>query len=141
MRRALITLTLALGLGSMFPSFATLPPEEILKDYVMEKGYSEVSQNIAHALIESGAGVLVDVRTQGEFDAGHIEGALNIPVDEIKPGVDPALLPDKHKPVLLYCRTGRRATTAGQRLVANGYEYVVNFGGVSTWHYGLIATP
>ncbi len=134
------TILFSLGFLTMFPSFATTSPSEVLKDYVMQEGYSEISQNIAHALIESKQGILIDVRTKEEFDDGHIEGALNIPLETIHDGIDLTQVTNKETPLLLYCRTGRRSTTAGQILVKNGYKYVVNFGGVNTWHYGLVET-
>ena len=122
----------------MFPSFAVSNSEKLLSEYTMPAGYSEVSQNIAYALIEKNKGVLIDVRSPEEFAEGHIEGAINIPVETIKDGQNLQEVPDLNKPLLLYCRTGRRATVAGQYLVNAGYKYVVNFGGVSTWQYGLI---
>lgn len=125
----------------MFPSLGTTAPEEVIAEYTIPEGYSEVSQHIANALIELNKGIIIDVRTVEEYDAGHIIGAVNIPVETMHEGQDLSVIPNKETPLLLYCRTGRRAVTAGQILVRNGYKYVLNFGGINTWPYGLIATP
>lgn len=131
-------LALVAGVLFMFPSFAEVNAEEQLQDFTIQPGYSEISQSIAHALMEQGVGVVIDVRTPEEFASGHIEGALNISSDTIKEGVDLPYELKKDEPLLIYCRSGRRASMAGQILVKNGYHYVLNFGGVLTWPYGLV---
>ena len=73
--------------------------------------------------------VLLDVRSQDEFASGHLRGALNIPHDRIS-GEITAAAPDKTKPVILYCRSGRRADTALKTMKSMGYENVVNLGGL-----------
>lgn len=122
----------------MFPSFAATDNASLLQDFTMQRGYSEISQNIANALMQERKDIVViDVRTPEEFAQGHIEGAINIPVETMKDHEQLSAVPDTSTPVLLYCRTGRRATKAGQLMVKNGYQYVMNFGGVTTWQYGL----
>jgi len=69
--------------------------------------------------------VLVDVRTPEEYRAGHKEGALNIPVDEVEQ-LAPQLLPDKNAVILLYCRTGKRADRAMETLRKMGYSHLEN---------------
>ena len=69
--------------------------------------------------------VLVDVRTPEEYRAGHKEGALNIPVDEVEQ-LAPQLLPDKNAVILLYCRTGKRADKAMDTLRKMGYSHLEN---------------
>lgn len=69
--------------------------------------------------------VLVDVRTPEEYRAGHKEGALNIPVDEVEQ-LAPQLLPDKNAVILLYCRTGKRADKAIETLRKMGYSHLEN---------------
>ena len=85
----------------MFPSFAVSNSDKLLNEYTMPAGYSEVAQNIAYALIENNKGVLIDVRSPEEFAQGHIEGALNIPVETIKDGQMLREAPDLNKPLLL----------------------------------------
>lgn len=69
--------------------------------------------------------VLVDVRSPEEYRAGHKEGALNIPVDEVEQ-LAPQLLPDKNAVILLYCRTGKRADKAMETLRKMGYSHLEN---------------
>lgn len=74
-------------------------------------------------------GVLIDTRTLKEFNSGHIEGAELIPYDEIA-GKISSVAEDKSTPILLYCRSGRRAGVAEQALVKLGYTNVRNLGGL-----------
>ena len=76
--------------------------------------------------------VLLDVRTQEEFDAGHIPTAILLPYDEINLKVA-TVLPDKEKEIVLYCRSGRRSAIAKKALVELGYKDVKDFGGISRW--------
>ena len=73
-------------------------------------------------------GVWIDVRSAEEFNAGHLQDAVNIPHDKIIEGVK-ALGSDKDAPINLYCRSGRRAETALTELKNAGYTNVTNHGG------------
>ena len=70
-------------------------------------------------LIKEGA-VIVDVRTKGEFQAGHIEGSKNIPLDGIKTQVQQ--LKKSGKPVITVCRSGNRSAMAKSILSSAGIE-------------------
>lgn len=72
-------------------------------------------------------GLWIDVRTPEEFKEGHLSGALNIPVDQIDRQIG-RINPDKNSPIHLYCRSGRRADTALQKLKQMGYTNVTNHG-------------
>ncbi len=101
----------------------------------MNKG-SRVSAGEAKALIDNGDCLLLDVREAGEYAAGHIPGAVNLPLDQIKAGAE-QLPPDKDRLILVYCLTGRRADRAGKSLKALGYTRVKNMGGIMNWPYGI----
>ena len=73
-------------------------------------------------------GVWIDVRSAEEFNAGHLQDAVNIPHDKIIEGVK-ALGSDKDAPINLYCRSGRRADAALTELKNAGYTNVTNHGG------------
>ncbi|QEY24513.1 rhodanese-like domain-containing protein [Neisseria animalis] len=73
-------------------------------------------------------GVWIDVRSPEEFEQGHLQGALNIPADQIAERIK-SISPDKNAPVNLYCRSGRRAEAALQALKQAGYTNVTNHGG------------
>ena len=81
--------------------------------------------------------VLLDVRTQEEFDAGHIAGAILLPYDEIAFKAA-TVLPDKEKEIVLYCRSGRRSAIAKKALVELGYKDVEDFGGINRWKGELV---
>jgi len=73
--------------------------------------------------------VLLDVRSAEEYASGHLKGAVNIPHDRILELIGTAAS-DKSTPIILYCRSGRRADTALNALKSAGYEDVVNYGGL-----------
>lgn len=76
--------------------------------------------------------VLLDVRTQEEFNNGHIPGALLLPYDEIDQKAA-QLLPEKEKEIIIYCRSGRRSAIAEDSLEALEYTNVKDFGGMNRW--------
>ena len=77
---------------------------------------------------EKAKGVWIDVRSAEEFNAGHLQDAVNIPHDQIIARIQ-AVSPDKNAPVNLYCRSGRRAEAALNELKNAGYTNVTNHGG------------
>jgi rhodanese-related sulfurtransferase len=77
--------------------------------------------------------LVVDCREQGEWDAGHIEGAILIPLSEFAPKHG-EILKDKSKTIVMQCRSGRRSLTACQLLLAEGFEDLYNLeGGILDW--------
>ncbi|MCL2883650.1 MAG: rhodanese-like domain-containing protein, partial [Coriobacteriia bacterium] len=95
-----------------------------------------ISAQQAKAIMDSGDPyILVDVRTQSEYDSGHIAGAVLIPVDTVTAQA-PSLLPDKSALIMVYCRSGVRATDAANQLAKLGYTNVYNLGGIISWPYG-----
>ena len=79
-------------------------------------------------LLKNGA-VIIDVRSKGEFDSGHIDGAINIPVDQLSNNLNK--LKDKNKTIITCCASGMRSAAAKSMLKANGYTNVYNGGGWS----------
>ncbi len=73
--------------------------------------------------------VYVDVRTPAEYAAGHVAGAINIPVDQI-PQRWTELDSLRTRPVVLYCRSGHRAGIALEELKSHGFTGAVNGGGL-----------
>lgn len=76
--------------------------------------------------------VIVDVRRQNEYDAGHIPGAILIPNESIR-DTQPEALPDQNQIILIYCRSGNRSKQAAQKLSDMGYTNVYEFGGIIDW--------
>ena len=73
---------------------------------------------------------LVDVRTPGEYAAGALPGAANLPVEAIYQWVNHL---DREKPVLLYCRSGARSAAARNFLRSIGFGEAYNLGAYSAW--------
>ena len=97
--------------------------------------YRQVSAADAAALMESASDyILLDVRTQAEYDQGHIPGAVCIPNETIGTEEIPAL-PDKDQLILVYCRSGRRSKNAAAQLEEMGYTRIREFGGILDWPY------
>ena len=76
--------------------------------------------------------VIVDVRGQDEYAAGHIPGAICIPNESIT-NTQPAELQDFDQVILVYCRSGNRSRQASQKLADMGYTNVYDFGGINDW--------
>ncbi len=104
-----------------------------------DTGYKQISQDEAMKIMEEETGYLiVDVRRPDEFAEGHIEGAINVPNEEIADEM-PEKLPDKDQLLLVYCRTGRRSKEAAEKLAKIGYTNIYEIGGINTWP-GTIVT-
>ena len=106
---------------------------------VAEKGekamYEIITAEEAKKIMDSGEDfVILDVREQDEFDAGHIPGAILIPYTEIENKAE-EMLPDKDKQMLVYCRSGRRSKIAAEALFKLGYSNIKEFGGIIEWPY------
>lgn len=85
-------------------------------------------QHNGRDLVAKGA-TLLDVRTREEFASGHVEGAKNIPVQELGGRVGEV---KKQRPVVVYCRSGGRSAAAAQLLRGKGFE-VVDVGAMGNW--------
>lgn len=96
-----------------------------------------ISSEEAHDRMTSDRTVILDVRTQEEFDEAHICNAVLLPCDSITAETAQEVAPDKNKAVLVYCRTGRRSAEAASRLVELGYTQVYDFGGIESWPYDV----
>jgi rhodanese-related sulfurtransferase len=88
-----------------------------------------VAPEEAKALVKQGA-PLVDVRTPEEFAAGHLDGAINIPIDDLDARKGEL---KKDADVVLYCRSGARSERGKKLLLAAGFTKVHNLGGMSNW--------
>ena len=73
--------------------------------------------------------LIIDVRTEPEWNEGHLEGAILIPYEKIGAGIA-TVAPDKKTKIHLYCRSGRRSGIALETLRKLGYVDVTNNGSV-----------
>ena len=101
----------------------------------MENTYQQISQKEAKDMMDTQDVIVLDVREQYEFDAGHIPGAVLLPVGTITKATAAAVIPKLDSVVLVYCRSGNRSKTASKALVDLGYTNVYEFGGINTWPY------
>ena len=83
-------------------------------------------------LIENRQAIIVDVRTEDEYNTGHIENALLIPLDTI---TDQPLeqISDLDTPIIVYCRSGNRSGQALTLLEDIGYSEVYDLGSINNW--------
>ncbi len=102
------------------------------------RNYMQISPQEAEEMMAKNDGhIVVDVRRQDEYDAGHIPGAILIPNESI--GAErPAELPDTDRIILVYCRSGRRSKEAAQKLADLGYTRVYEFGGIIDWTGSIV---
>ena len=99
--------------------------------------YVNITAEEAKQIIDSEEGyIILDVRTQEEYDTGHIPGAILIPDTEIKVKAE-EVLTDKEQLILVYCRSGRRSKLAAEALVELGYTNIKEFGGIIDWPYEI----
>lgn len=84
----------------------------------------------AHALVRDGAR-LVDVRTAQEYASSHLDGALNLPVQELDRRLGE--LGRRDAPVVVYCHSGNRSARAARLLAAAGFSRVYDLGGIDRW--------
>ncbi len=83
-------------------------------------------------IINNGA-VLIDVRTQEEYDEGHINGAILLTLDTISDSSVSEVVNSKDTPIIVYCRSGLRSHEALDKLNELGYKNVYDLGAMSNW--------
>lgn len=93
-----------------------------VKDISVEEVYEIISSNQDY--------IILDVRTSDEFNEGHIEGAVLIPVDELEGRLDELPV---DKPIITYCKSGGRSRNAANILVENGFTQIYYMGGILDW--------
>ena len=94
---------------------------------------TEGKSRVAHGAL------LVDVRSPEEFASGHVEGARNIPQEQIERRLS-EFGDDRSREIVVYCGSGRRAALAQETLSAHGFISVFNAGGYESW-LGIKAPP
>lgn len=97
------------------------------------EGVNNITAEELNTFLEAGEGLLVDVRTQSEYDEGHIANAqlINYYSEDFTEQICKL---SKEKDIYLYCRSGNRSGKAANILVANGYTKVYNLiGGYSSY--------
>ena len=97
--------------------------------------YVNITAEGAKQIMDTEEGyIILDARTQEEYDEGHIPGAIVISHEEITEKAEDVLT-DKDQLILVYCRSGRRSKIAAEALAELGYTNIKEFGGISDWPY------
>lgn len=98
-------------------------------------GYEMITAQQAKEIMDTQEGyVILDTRTEEEYEQGHIPSAIVISHEEIREKAE-SVLTDKDQLILVYCRSGRRSKLAAQDLVDLSYTNVKEFGGIIDWPY------
>ena len=92
---------------------------------------TDVTRGEAHRLVSAGA-LLLDVRSRGEYAERHIDGSINIPVEELKQRKGE--LGDPARKLVVFCHTGIRSGVAVQMLRKAGFSSVYNLGSIGHWY-------
>ena len=101
--------------------------------------YRKISAEEARGMMDGAEDfVLLDVRTEAEFNEGHIEGAILIPDFKITERVEDEVA-DKDALIFVYCRSGGRSAGAAKAMVEMGYTRVYDMGGILGWPYEVVA--
>ena len=122
----------------IFPVLAGCDAGQIMDGPGMVNSYRQIDQETVKQMMAQEDGhVIVDVRREDEYAAGHIPGAILIPNESI--GTEPPEeLPDRNQIILIYCRSGNRSKEAAQKLFDMGYTKIYEFGGINTWTGELV---
>lgn len=113
-------------LGILFIGIAVY----LLFSYRKPKNVKRIDGDEAKELQKSGA-TIVDVRSQREYDEGHIPGSLHIPV--ASRDYASKLPRDKNSPIIVYCRSGSRASAFEKTLLQEGYTNLYHLGSLNKW--------
>jgi len=117
-----VLLTCMLGACGSAPPPAPVPPPAAAATP------DSVDGPAAHKRVQDGA-TLVDVRSPDEYAQKHIDGAVNVPADDVATHD----FGGKDKPLVLYCMHGRRSAQAAEKLRSAGYSHVYLLGPMSAW--------
>ena len=132
----LFTLTMLMLLtacNSESAANSTLSTTEEVTSEETTLNYQQITQDEAKQIMTDEENyIIIDVRTQSEYDQGHIPNAICVPNETIGSD-DITELPDKEQLILVYCRSGRRSKEAAAKLADMGYTNIKEFGGIIDW--------
>ncbi|MGL4343962.1 MAG: rhodanese-like domain-containing protein [Cellulosilyticaceae bacterium] len=93
---------------------------------------TEITEIEAKNLMHTQQAVLLDVRSLMEYQEGHIQKAIHIPLEKIAYEIE-EMIENKQQPIVLYCRSGMRTKTARMILENLGYKKIYDLGGIYKW--------
>lgn len=132
--KKLKVLFIALALGIIATACGAADMGEINEESMKEDiTYKQISAEKAMEFMETEKDyIILDVRTQEEYDEKHIPGAILVPNESIGES-EIEELTDKDQMILVYCRSGNRSKQASEKLAKLGYTNVYEFGGINNW--------
>ena len=132
--KKLKVLFIALALGIIATACGAADKGEVNEVRIKEDiTYKQISAEKAMEFMETEKEyIILDVRTQEEYDEKHIPGAVLVPNESIGES-EIEELPDKDQMILVYCRSGNRSKQASEKLAKLGYTNVYEFGGINNW--------
>lgn len=133
---AAAVLAACLGIGTAM-ALEPVNPQPATPLTYSNPAYHKVTPDVAKKMMEEGV-KLIDVREADEFAQGHVQGAVNVPLSTMKPGMTLEAVPNKEDKVLVQCKSGVRAEKASKLLIESGYKHVYNAYGTSQWTFGLV---
>lgn len=104
---------------------------------ILDKGVArqyEIQPEQAYKDMLSGKAAIIDVRTDQEYDGGHILGCIHIPLDQIEEKL-PEMFPSRDTKLIFYCQSGGRSKNAVDLALQLGYERSYNLGAFEDWPY------
>lgn len=131
---------LILSLGSIVGCSSKSKVSDTIQQSEDTQGYENIDGNQTEKLLDSDKNVLViDVRSEYEYEKGHLLNAINLPYDDDFKSELSEIIDYKDKTVLVYCRSGNRSEKAAVKLVDNGFKNVKNvIDGIDEYDYKLV---
>lgn len=135
-KRLMLVMTVILALGTAVPAVAQVPAvQEALFTYLVNipADFNSIAAPAVKARLDSGEKLsILDVREENEFAAGHIPGAVNVPLRTIPKSLDK--LPPKNAAVVVVCKSGMRAAYVTMTLSILGWTNVKDIAfGMTEW--------
>lgn len=134
----IILIILLIGSNSLFSSGNKEKKDSEVEESIVVAEYHRLTAEQAKEIFDSNPNsIIIDVRTEEEFNSSRIPKSINIPLSIIENEVLNRY-PDKNTKLYLYCRSGNRSNQAANLLVNLGYTNVYDFGGIINWPFEII---
>ncbi len=95
--------------------------------------YKTIDYETAKDFVDNSQALLIDVRTYEEYEKGHIEEAINVPLDTISEATIKAVTIDQLDNIIVYCESGERSKEAAIKILELGYTNVYDLGSMDNW--------
>ena len=133
----LCTLFLVFSVSLTIAISASRSVQHVVEQSEVRTGYENItSEELKVKLDKEEIFILIDIRSSLLYDAGHIWGAVSIPLYELSTRLNEL---ERNKEIVVYCQIGVTSISACELLVSSGFSNVKNlFGGISEWKYGIV---